>query len=148
MYEQMNAYSLPKYRDVIGLKNDVYEFLQLLKENNCSINILTASPHERVDPCLKRIGIFEWFDHIWTCEDFGMKKSDTRIYEGVAKQLQCTTSDIVFFDDNAIALQTAAQAGLYTVGVFDQTSEALIQEVKGASKQYIYFFRELKLPEK
>lgn len=148
MYAHMDAYALPKYRDVICLKDGVYEYLQLLKENNCSINILTASPHKMVDPCLKRLGIFDWFDHIWTCEDFNMAKSDVRIYKEAAKCLNCKTSELVFFDDNIVALRTASQAGLYTIGVYDKTSEDFIREVTNASNQYIYSFGELNLPTK
>ena len=142
MYALMDTFALPKYRDVIGLKDGVYEYLQQLKENNCSINILTASPHKMVDPCLKRLGIFDWFDNVWTCEDLNMPKSDVRIYGEAAERLNCRTSDIVFFDDNIVALQTASQAGLYTTGVYDKTSEDLIQKVTDVSNQYIYSFNE------
>lgn len=142
MYEQMDAYALPKYRDVIGLKDGVYEYLQRLKEMNCSMNILTASPHKMVDPCLKRLGIFDWFEHIWTCEDLHMTKSDVRIFEEASKRLNCKPSDLTFFDDNIVALQTASKAGLYTIGVYDKTSEDFIQEVTDSSNQYIYSFKE------
>ena len=143
MYEQMDAYALPKYRDVITLKNGVFECLQVLNENNCSINILTASPHKRVDPCLKRLGIFNWFDHIWTCDDLNMVKSDVRIYKEAAKRLECNISDIIFFDDNIIALQTASKAGMYTIGVYDKTSEDFKEKIKGTANQYIYSFNDL-----
>lgn len=146
MYEQMDAYTLPKYRDIISLKDGVFEFLQTIKKNHCSINILTASPHKRVDPCLKRLGIFEWFDHIWTCEDLNMVKSDVLIYIEVAKRLECQVSDIIFFDDNIIALQTASKSGMYTIGVYDKTSEDFRQKITDTANQYINSFDELKYP--
>ena len=143
MFALMDEYALPKYRDEILIKEGVFEFLRMLKEKHSSINILTASPHKMVDPCLKRLGVYEWFDHIWTCEDFQLTKSDVRIFEKAADCLGCQAADIMFFDDNITALRTAAKAGMYTVGVYDETSADMAEQVKETAKQYIYSFREM-----
>jgi beta-phosphoglucomutase-like phosphatase (HAD superfamily) len=67
----MDDFALPKYRDEIVLKDGVREYLELLRASGCSLNVLTASPHKMVDPCLMRNGVFDLFDNVWTCEDFG-----------------------------------------------------------------------------
>ncbi|MBO5890651.1 MAG: HAD family phosphatase, partial [Alistipes sp.] len=54
MLEEMDEFALPKYRDAILLKDGVYDYLVMLKKNNLSLNVLTASPHKMLDPCLKR----------------------------------------------------------------------------------------------
>ena len=80
MIKQMDDFALPRYRDVIKLKDGVLDYLKMLKKNNCTINVLTASPHKMLDVCLKRNGIFEFFDNVWSCDDFDTTKSDPQIY--------------------------------------------------------------------
>jgi FMN phosphatase YigB (HAD superfamily) len=114
-----------------------------LKENGCSINVLTASPHEIVDVCMNRLGITELFEHVWTCEDMGMKKSETGIYEKAADLLGKNVEEVVFFDDNIISLSTAKKAGMQTVGVYDIAGIEFEWEMKETGDRYIYSFREL-----
>lgn len=143
MIEQMDAYALPKYRDEIGLKESVAEYLHQLKAENYSLNVLTASPHKMLDVCLKRVGIYDLFDNVWSCDDFGTTKSDPQIYREAAHKIGVDVNDIVFFDDNINAVKTAAKAGLATVGVYDKTGEDFIDQLKEAADRYICSFAEL-----
>lgn len=140
MFAQMDAYALPKYRDVIGLKEGVLDYLKLLKQNNCSIHVLTASPHKMVDPCLKRLGIFDWFGNVWSCDDLGTTKSNPQIYVEAVKRIGADAADAVFFDDNIHAVKTSLQAGLYTVGVHDASGEDFTEELKEVAALYIPTF--------
>lgn len=143
MLKMMDEYALPKYRDEIIFKEGVYDYLKLLKNKGCSINVLTASPHRMLDPCLKRLGVFDWFDNIWSCDDFGTTKSDVKIYTDAVERIGANVSDAVFFDDNIGALKTAKAAGLCIVGVYDPTAEDFTDEVKKISDVYINSFAEL-----
>lgn len=145
MYAMMDEYALPKYRDIIPLKDGVRDYLTLLKKNGCTIHVLTASPHKMVDPCLKRLGVFDWFGNVWSCDDFGTTKSDPTIYTEAVRRIGTSVSDGVFFDDNIGAVRTAAQAGLYTVGVYDATGEDFADELKQTADRYIVSFAELGL---
>lgn len=140
MLEEMDKFALPKYRDSILLKDGVYNYLVMLKKNKLSLNVLTASPHKMLDPCLKRNGIYDFFDNIWSCDDFGMTKSDTRIYKEAVKRIGVKESDTVFFDDNIGAISTASQAGLYTVGVYDKSGEDFAENLKEQCDVYIKSF--------
>ncbi len=129
----MDVFALPKYRDVIVLKPGVDEYLRMLKKKGCSLNVLTANPHKMVDPCLKRNGIYDLFDNVWSCDDFGMTKSNPQIYVEAVERIGCSIENAVFFDDNENALKTAAQAGLFTVGVFDESSKDYAEQIKQIS---------------
>lgn len=145
MYAMMDEYALPKYRDIIPLKDGVREYLTLLKKNGATIHVLTASPHKMVDPCLRRLGIFDWFGNVWSCDDFGTTKSDPAIYTEAVRRIGTGITDAVFFDDNIGAVRTAAQAGLYTVGVYDATGEDFADELKQTADRYVVSFAELGL---
>lgn len=140
MIEQMDAFALPKYRDIIILKEGVAEYLQMLKKDNCSLNVLTASPHKMLDVCLKRNGIYDLFDHVWSCDDFGTTKSDVRIYGQAVEKIGAQICDTVFFDDNINAVRTAAEAGLYTVGVYDKSGEDFTEQLKETADLYMESF--------
>ena len=143
MQTQMDAFALPKYRDEILLKPGVKEFLEAAKAQGIALYVLTASPHKMADPCLKRNGVWELFDRVWTSEDFGLTKSQVQIYTEALKLTGTQATDTVFFDDNLTAVETAAKAGLYTVGVYDPTGEDFACQMKAAADRYIYGFAEL-----
>ncbi len=143
IFRQMDEYALPKYRDEIVLKEGVREYLARLRRAGCTLHVLTASPHKMVDPCLKRLGIFDWFDNVWSTDDFGMVKSDTRIYLAAADRIGADVSDAAFFDDNLMAIRTARAAGMYAVGVYDASSDALVEEIRAAADLYVRSMSEL-----
>lgn len=140
MLAKMDEYAYPKYRDEIVLKEGVWEYLTKLKRNNSSLNVLTASPHRMLDPCLKRNGVFEMFDNVWSCDDFKTTKSDPEIYRAAARKIGAEVSDMVFFDDNIGAIKTAARAGLCTVGVYDDSGKAFADELRETADLYIESF--------
>ena len=143
MFARMDAFALPKYRDEIGIKDGVREYLARLKAAGCTLHVLTASPHKMVDPCLRRLGIFDWFDNVWSTDDFGMVKSDTAIYRAAAERIGVDVSDAVFFDDNLTAIRTARAAGMHAVGVYDASSDALAEQIRGAADRYVYSLEEM-----
>jgi HAD superfamily hydrolase (TIGR01509 family) len=143
MYARMDSYALPKYRDEILLKPGVEAFLRKCKEEGITLHVLTASPHKMLDPCLRRNGVYDLFDHVWSCEDFGTTKSDPEIYRRAAEKIGLDVADVVFFDDNLLAVQTAAQAGMKTVGVYDPTGEDFVDALTQTADQYIRSFEEL-----
>ena len=140
LFAMMDAYALPRYRDEIPLKAGVREFLASREEEKC---ILTASPHKMLDPCLKRNGIWEAFSHVWTCEDLGKVKSDPAIYSDVAERLGVASREIVFFDDNLTAIQTAKRAGLVTVAVYEKSGEVFWNALCKSADYTIFDWEEL-----
>ncbi|MBO5452542.1 MAG: HAD family phosphatase [Clostridia bacterium] len=134
---------IKRYGYEIPEKSNVTKTLKRLKEKGCSLNVLTASPHKYLDPCLKRLGIYELFDNVWSIDDFGHSKGETVIYEKAAQRLGVKVSDCVFADDNLIALKTAKEAGMVTLGVYDKSSHDLTEEIKMVSDKYITDFDQI-----
>ena len=141
MMDMMDEYALPKYRDEIILKEGVAEYLHFLKGQGCSLNVLTASPHKMVDVCLKRNGIYDLFDNVWSCDDFGTTKSDPGIYTEAVKRIGVELGDAVFFDDNIGAVKTAVEAGLYTVAVYDPSGADFADQLAETADLYIESFQ-------
>ena len=68
------------YADEVLPKPEVEKTLQALKARGASLSVLTASPHEFLDPCIKRLGWEKYFDNLWSSYDFNMKKAEPLIF--------------------------------------------------------------------
>lgn len=141
--EEMGRRAIPAYRDTIPAKETVKDTLQALKAAGYRLHVLTASPHVTLDACLKRIGLWDLFDNVWSCEDFSTTKSDVRIYLRAAERIGVTVSDCVFFDDNANACRTAKEAGMTVIGVHDDSSADYRAEMLALCHGFIDRFDEL-----
>ena len=141
--EKMHAYALPDYRDKIQAKDNVIKTLYALKERGDDLNILTASPHEMLDPCLIRLGIYDLFTNVWSCADFGMNKSNPDIYVEAAKRIGAKVEDVIFLDDNYNADKTAKTAGMKVFGVYDESSEEYKDDIISITDGYVTDFLQL-----
>lgn len=140
---KMNEYALEDYALNIPAKKGVADTLRALREKGISLNVLTASPHSMLDPCLKRLGLYELFDNVWSCDDFGTTKADPDIYREAAKRMNAHTSDVLFLDDNYNANRTAKLAGMRVCGVYDESSADYVRQIKDITDLYVYELSEL-----
>ena len=139
----MKEYMLDAYFHTIPAKSNVIAALKVLKERGASLNVLTASPHITLDACLKRLGLWELFDNVWSCDDFGTTKADPEIYVQAAKRLNEPVENVLFLDDNLNADMTAKSAGMKVCGVYDASSEEYTEQIRSIADHYIYDFSEL-----
>lgn len=132
-----------EYTLTVPAKSDVTETLRELRRRGHSLHILTAGPHLTLDPCLKRLGLWELFDNIWSCDDIGADKSDPETFRKVAGLLSQPISEVIFLDDSPKATRTAKAAGMTVYGVYDDSSAAYEDEMRALCDKYIRSFREL-----
>lgn len=143
LVSSINARCYVGYRDNIPAKESVPETLSELKKQGYCISVLTATPHQAVDVCLKRLGFFDFFDHIWSCDEFGMGKNDPDLFYAVAEKLGVTTDQCILVDDSLSSLKAAKDAGMEVIGAYDPCSSKLNGKIKEFSDGYIYQLREL-----
>lgn len=143
LLQQMNTYAYDEYAYRIQAKKNVISTLEALKSRGADLNILTASPHKVLDVCLKRIGIFDLFNHVWSCDDFATTKADPDIYIRAAEKLGQPVENVLFLDDNLNADKTAKTAGMKVCGVYDDSSADYADDIKRVCDHYIYDFLEL-----
>lgn len=139
----MLSYMTEAYENTIEAKLHVIETVRALKARGDRLHVLTASPHSSLDPCLKRIGIFDLFENVWSCEDFGTTKADPEIYKMAAERIGAEVGEILFLDDNLNADLTAKTAGMKVCGVYDESSKEYADEMREATDYYINDFSEL-----
>jgi len=143
LLKKMNSYASKEYAENIPLKPHVKDALIRLKNKGDSLNILTASPHSMLDVCLKRVGVYDLFTNVWSCDDFALTKANPEIYKLAAKKLGKNTEDIIFLDDNLTALKTAKLSGMKVYGVYDASSIDYAEEIRCIADKYLEDFSNL-----
>ena len=133
----------PFYLDIIPEKKNVIQCLQHMKGEGFKLHVLTASPHGWLNPCLKRLGMYELFENVWSSDDFGTGKTDPEIYISAAKKIGVNISDVTFLDDNINADKTAKLAGMKVIGVYDETSKHDEEIMRKTLDFYVHDFKEL-----
>jgi len=139
----MHRYAVDAYTHRVPAKPHVIQVLNKLKARGDDLHVLTASPHAALDPCLKRLGIFDLFTNVWSCEDFATTKSDPEIYHMAAQRIGRPVNEIWFLDDNLNADRTAKEAGMLVCGVYDESSAEYIEQMKAVCDAYIEDFSQL-----
>ena len=141
--DRMQEYAFYEYEHNIPAKKNVISSLFELSKRGDSLIVLAASPHITLDACLKRLGVWDLFENVWSCEDFCTTKADPLIYKMAAEKIGVPIEDVLFLDDNLDANLTAKSVGMKTCGVYDKSSEDYKDEIRAATDFYIYDFSEL-----
>lgn len=124
------------YFEEAELKSGVLETLKKIKEAGLPMTIATSTDRELIEGALKRLGIFTWFQGIFTCSEAGAGKEQPHVYHEAAKPIKSPYSEILVVEDGLYALRTAKKAGFLTAGVYDAASEEQQAELK--QEAYVY----------
>lgn len=107
------------YQDEVALKKGAKEFIQKLKENHYKLGIITSCHQELFEPCLKKHGIWEYFDCFVEANQVHLSKKEAEIYYYALKQMGVKGEECLFFDDVYSSIKAAASVGMHTVAVCD-----------------------------
>jgi len=100
-------------------KSGVIPFLHALKAEGIRLCIATATDRYQIEAALKRCGIFDFFDGIFTCSEVGHGKDEPVIFRKAMEYLGNDRSNTVIFEDALHAVQTAKADDFLTVGICD-----------------------------
>ena len=97
----------------------VMSMIEQAKENGLKVAIGSSSTHSWVDTHLKRLGIFDYFDHIICQDDVspGRTKPNPDIFLKALDQLNVKKDAAVVFEDSPNGVLAARRAGIFVVGV-------------------------------
>jgi len=117
--DEMHAVMDSHYRNDVPLKPGVKEYLEELRKQGVRMCVATATAEPLSHACLSRLGEDGCFDFILSCETIGVGKTRPDIYHLAAERLGAAPGAIAVFEDALYAVQTAKQAGYYTVGIYE-----------------------------
>ena len=121
------------------LRSGVKEFLDRLQKAGIKMVIATATDRYLVEAALRRCGILNFFEEIFTCAEYGSKRN-SGIYESAADFLGSAPEDTWVFEDAFHGAETAAKAGFPVLGIRDPSEENQ-QGLQSVSRVYLTDFQ-------
>lgn len=125
------------YACQVQLKEGVEQFLKGLQQYGIKMVVATSCDRPVFEKALKRLDVMGYFDRIFTCTEIGAGKDKPDIYYAAAEYLGALSREIWVFEDALQAIRTAQRAGFRTVGVYDASSIADMDEIKRVSDIYL-----------
>lgn len=124
------------YADEVQPKAGTAELLYLLKRYKVPVTVATSTDRVHVEAALKRLGLSDFVDRIFTCSEVGAGKVKPLIYRKAAEFMGSGAADTFVFEDAYHAAKTAYGAGFRVVGLFDESSRDMQTELIRNSDYY------------
>lgn len=142
IYKEFKDIILNFYLNEVEEKEEAFNTIKKYKEKGYNTILGTATSDEFVYPILERFKISEYFDMVQTCDMAGIKKSDKNYFNLISEKLDLNTKEIFLFDDAPFALKAAKEAGIVTVGVYDDESKEYWNKIVEKNNYAIKTFKE------
>lgn len=131
------------YLSTVPAKPNAASMLWHLGEKGNDLYVLTAGAPLVVGPCLERLGLRDYFADLVFTDSFSLTKKEPDFYRAVAARMGLSIADCVFVDDNAENVAAAREAGMYTVGMYDEGSDYAWADMQKQADRTIRDFGEL-----
>ena len=115
------------------------EFLEHMKKAGISMCIATASERYQIEAALKRCGMSQYFDAIFTCSEIGHGKEEPFIFRQAMEVCGAERNTTVVFEDAFHAALTARKDGFSVIAVYDE-SEKYQEEIRRLADCYLVDF--------
>ena len=126
------------YRKDVPLKPGVKGYLTALRERGVAMCVVSATPLDMMELCLRRLGVRDMFRFILSCEQIGVGKERPDIYFAAAERLGVEdNASAAVYEDALSACRTAKGAGFYVVGVQDDNAAAGWEEIKALADEVL-----------
>lgn len=131
------------YLNEVPLKEGVRDLITILKNKGIHCAVASVTDRYLVEKVLDRFDLLQSFSAIVTTDEVGAGKMEPDIYLKAAEMMGGSPGETLVFEDALHALHTAKKAGFLTVGVYDEASADLQNEVREASDIYLGDFSDL-----
>ena len=104
-------------------KPGVTHFLEKLQKAGIPMCIATATDRYQIEAALKRCGMEQYFDGIFSCSEVGHGKDEPVIYRKAMESFDADRSTTIVFEDAYHAAKTAKDDGFVITAVFDESEK-------------------------
>lgn len=143
---EISAMIADAYRYRLPLKPGVPGFLE--KHRDMKMGIATETDSRLAAAALRRLHIDTYFTFILTAAQAGGGKQHPDIYRKAAEKLMLPAEAVTVFEDAPHAVETARQAGFYTVGVYEAAFETEQDKIRRTANEYVRNLNEFEVSER
>lgn len=129
-----------RYFTDIPAKPGVPEMVRYLRAQGIKLCVATASDRELAEAALKRLGLWNSFDFIITCDEVGIGKRSPAVYEAALKKLGTSKARTLVVEDALYALETAKKAGFPAAAIAEEHAAGDQPALQRAADYYIRSF--------
>lgn len=134
------------YENDVLLKNGMLEFLQYMKDRAVPMTVATTSDRIVIEAAFQRLKIEKYFMKIFTSSEIGKGKNEPDIYFAAADFMGTNIENTWVAEDAIHAIKTAKNAGFKTIGIYDDSSREVQEEIKKVSDLYIESWLQVNFP--
>lgn len=131
------------YRNKISVKENVIEFLEVLKDRDIKMGIGTSNTHELLKMIIEKEGIKPYFHTMRTSCEVKRGKPHPDIYLKVAEDLGVDPSECIVFEDIPEGVRAGKAAGMKVCAVYDEYSKADKPVLMAEADYYIHNYSEV-----
>ncbi len=136
LYEFTNELLRKFYSTEVQLKSGARELLEGLHQKGVKMCIASATTPDLIEIAVKHCGIDHYFSKIFSCAKLGKGKEVPDVYLLAQAHFETPTRETWVFEDSLVALETATQIGMPTVGIFDRCNPYQ-KEIKETATVYV-----------
>ena len=130
------------YRYEVKAKAGVRQALDMLRERGIPMALATIGDPDLEEAALRRLGIWDYFDHMLVCEDYHTTKKEAVIYRAAAGKLGTVPEETLVFEDVYQAVHAAARDGFFVCAVADDASRADRDRIMQEADLFLEDFRQ------
>ncbi|MDO5302254.1 MAG: HAD family phosphatase [Tissierellia bacterium] len=130
------------YREELPLKPYARQVLESLQEKH-SLLLATATRDDLLKPALDRFDLWGYFQGIYTAASVGKLKNDPDYYRALVERLGIAPGELILVDDAEYALEAAKEAGVFTIGIYDELHGKNWDRIVAASQHTVQNLKEL-----
>lgn len=124
------------YENDVKLKDGVSDLLEYCYTKGIKMCIASATDKNLIKIALEHCKIEKYFSNILSCADIGKGKEEPDIYLKALECLSTTIEETCIFEDSHIAIKTAHNIGIKTVGIYDKYNYGH-DEMKSIATMYV-----------
>lgn len=117
IFQDFDKKIMDGYGRTLELADGAIEVLKKCQEEGYPMVIATATNRKFVEVAVDRFHLGEFFERIFTADELGHPKTDPMFYEKISQIMDVPYEDLIFVDDSAYNIKTAAELGIETIGI-------------------------------
>ena len=122
LFAEADALCRDFYANRVEMKPGAREFLDRLKAKGIPMCLATATAPDLIRLSVAHCDMAKYFTHILSCAEIGRGKEEPDIFLEAQKRLGTPAEETWVFEDSYVAICTAHDIGMRTVGIYDKNN--------------------------